>query len=193
MSLFFYKITPVSVICILGIIYLFIQFFISGRDYNIFAYLIIFIIFLTVAFAADRFLVSKVAYRKLVIFEFIFLVVCTIWYMYSSRYTMINIETSKPYFFIVYDNGGLKKADIPSTGLFKKSITITSDSNIHIQKSLEYDAQVNPPVSWNYNYSSNKAEANANGEHIIVQIIANDMGEKELKEKLDEEVKRIQQ
>jgi len=193
MSLFFFKITPVSVISILGIIYLFVQFFISGRDYNIFTYLVIYIIFLTIVFATDRFLISKIAYKKLVIFEFIFLVVCTAWYVYSSRYTMINIETSRPYFFIVYDNSGLKKSDIPSKGLLNRSITITSDSNIHIQKSLEYAAQINPPLSWKFDFYSAKTETQVNGENVIVEIFAQKMNEKELKEKLDEEVNRMKQ
>lgn len=192
MGSLFRTITPVSFVCMLGIIYLISQLFLSGRDYNIFAYVIIFIIFLAIAFAADRFLVSKFAYKKLVIFEFIFLAICISWYIYSSRYTIITIETTKPYFFVIYDSKGLKKSDIPSKGLFNKSITIKSDSNIHVARYLEYDAQVDPPLSWNYSSSSNKKEITLNNETVVVQIFTKGgIDEKKMNELLEEEVKRL--
>ena len=106
---------------------------------------------------------------------------------------MINIETGKPYFFVVYDNQGLQKGDIPSKGIFNKSITITNDSTIHIYQGLEYDAQVNPPSAWNYSFSSKKAEASIHAEKVVIQIFARELNEKELNEKLQEEVIRLQQ
>ncbi|MFT3948824.1 MAG: hypothetical protein QM763_17805 [Agriterribacter sp.] len=190
-NIFFRNITPVYVVCLIFVGCLLIQFFTTGNDYNIIAYLIIFIIFLAIAFAIDRLLASRVAYVRLIIFEIIFLSGCSLWYMYSSGYTEINIETSKPYFFVIYKENGLQKKDIPTTGLFKKSITITSNSNIYVDDALEYEAQVNPPKSWNYSFSSNKADTVINTKKITVQIFARQMSEGEQKRALQNEVKKL--
>lgn len=194
MQKFFQKITPVFIVSLVGIIYLIAQIFIIGLDYNILAYILIFIILISFAFAIDRLLSTKIAYKKLFVFELLFLIICLFWYLYSSSYTMINIETSKPYFLVVYDNNGLKKNDIPTEGVFNKSITITSDTTVHISKSLEYDAQINPPKAWKYSYSSFKKEARVNGENVVIEIFAHEMQESVLKEKLlDAEVAKMQQ
>lgn len=192
MKSFLKKITPVYVVCLSGIIYFASQFFILDKDYNIFAYLIIFIVFLSFAFVIDRFLVTKISYKKLFIAEFILLISVTIWYIYSTSYTEINIETSKPYFFVIYNDDGLKKADIPSTGLFNKSIVIKSDSNIYIANDLQYSAQINPPKSWNGSYSSNKIEKTINGKKITIQIFAGNTTEKERNQLLEIEAKKLE-
>ncbi|RZL62305.1 MAG: hypothetical protein EOO93_09400 [Pedobacter sp.] len=187
------KITPISLVFLLGSIYLIYQFFASGRDYNILPYIIIFIMILTAAFALDRFLLSKFDYIKLIIFELIFLVLSTIGYLYNTKITLINIETNKSYFFVVYDDYGLKKSDIPTKGLFDKSITINTDTTVHIYKSLEYDAQVNPPKAWNFSFTSKKLDAKIGSQHVIIGIYARNMNEKEVNLKLKEEIMRLQQ
>lgn len=191
MKFFFKKITPVFVVAIFGIIYLFIQFVIPGNDYNIFAYLIIFIVGLAFAFVIDRFLVLKMSYKKLFIAEIILIVSVALWVNYSSSYTEINIETSKPYFLVIYNEDGLKKSDIPSKGLFSKSILIKSDSAIYINDKLEYAAQVNPPAAWNYSFSSNKIEKIINSKKVTLQIFAVDMSEMERTQLLEAEAKRL--
>lgn len=187
-----HKITPLFVVCLCGIIYLLIQLFILEKDYNIIAYLIILIFFLAVAFIIDRFLVSKISYKKLFIAETIFLIGLTLWFGYSSGYTEINIETSKPYFFVIYNDDGLKKSDIPSTGLFNKSITVKSDSDIFINHELEYSAQINPPKSWNYSYSSNKIEKIIKNKKVTIQIFTGNTSETERNELLENEAKKLE-
>ncbi|MEO7044885.1 MAG: hypothetical protein ABI091_06225 [Ferruginibacter sp.] len=191
MNFSFKKITPVFVVALLGIIYLVIQFFIPGNDYNIFAYLVIFIVGFTVAFFIDRFLVLKMSYKKLFIAEIILLVSLTLWANYSSSYTEINIETSKPYFVVIYNENGLKKSDIPSKGLFSKSILIKSDSAIYINDKLEDAAQVNPPAAWNYSFSSNKIEKIINSKKVTIQIFAADMSELERTQLMEAEAKKL--
>lgn len=109
MHVFFHKITPVYIVSILCLIYLLIQFFKAENDYNIFAYLIIFIIFIIIVVAIDRLLAFRVNHLKLIIFEIILLVGCVFGFVYSSGYTEINVETNKSYFFVIYKDGGLKK------------------------------------------------------------------------------------
>lgn len=193
MSALLHKITPLYAVCVIGIIYLLIQFFTSGRDYNIFAYLIIFIIFLAIGIAADRFLVNHIAYKKLFIGESILLVIAIVWYSYSSGYTAINIETTKPYFFVLYSNEGLKKKDIPAKGLFSKSIVIKSDETIELNYELYNSAQVNPPESWNYSFSSLGIDSSINGAKAILQIYdrENKMTVDEKNELLKKEIERI--
>lgn len=191
MNPFLHNITPIFVICICGIIYLFIQFLIPKNDYNIFAYLVIFIIILCLGFAIDRFLVSQISYRKLFIAEIIFLTISILWYSYSISYTEINIETTNPYFFVIYKEGGLKKSNIPSKGLFSKSIVIRSDSNIYIDDKLKYIAQINPPQSWNYGFSSKGIDTVINNKKASIFIYAFKMGEIEQNQLLENEAKKL--
>ncbi|MBX2923101.1 MAG: hypothetical protein KF746_12960 [Chitinophagaceae bacterium] len=168
--MFFREITPLFAVCIIGIVFLVIQFFIPGYDYNIAAYLIIFIIFLIIGILFDRFLVSKIAYKTLFIGEAVFLVIVVLWYTYSISYTEINIETSKPQFFVLYNEEGLQKKDIPSKGLFSKSIVIKSDTIIKVNYDLYNKAQINPPESWNYDFSSYAIDTTIDGKKAIMQI-----------------------
>lgn len=192
MNLFIKNITPVSVVCMAGILFLLVQFFKSGIDYNIIAFVVVYIILLALVFAVDRFMVSRIAYKKLLIFELIFLAVCTIGYMYFNRVAEIKIETAKPYFFVIYDHGDLKKSEIPKKGLFNRSTVLKIDSVIHIDKALEYEVQIKPPSGWNNKYTMERTEAEVNSEKVTIAIFAREMEYKKLSQLLQEEKKKLE-
>lgn len=187
------KPTPLLAVCLIGIIYLLIQFFLSKSDYNIIAYLIIFIVFLVIGIVVDRLLISQISYIKLFIGEGIFLIVASLWYVYSTSYTEINVETSKPYFFVLYSEDGLKKKDIPSKGLFSKSILVKSDSNVYVHYDLYNKAQINPPQSWKYNFSSNAIDTTINSKKVVMQVYVydNKIMDNEQKLMLQKELEKI--
>lgn len=192
--MFFREITPLFVVCIIGVIFLVAQFFRSNYDYNITAYLIIFIIILVIVFFADRFLTTKIAYKTLFIAEMIFLAAVVLWYAYSISYTAINIETSKPYFFVLYTgDDGLQKKDIPSKGLFSKEIVIESDSTIKVNYVLYNKAQIDPPKSWNGYFSSKGVDTTINGKTAILQIYVRgeEISAEEKDQLLREEIEKI--
>ena len=191
MNVFFEKITPVSVVCMAAIIYLIVLFFISEIDYGIAAFLVVYIILLAGAFAIDRLLISRVDYKKLLIFELIFLTVCTIGYLYAQRRTEIVVETSNPCFFVIYDSDGLKKNEIPSKGLFNRSVTVKGDSVIHVNKFME-DAEIKPPESWGNHYTSERKEALIHAEKVVVEIYAGKMEYKKVIQLLADEVRKLE-
>lgn len=170
MKSLFRKITPVSVLVPLSIILLAVQFFIPGNDYNIFAYLFIYIVVLGLVLLIDRFLVSKITYKKLLISEILVILCVGFWYIYSTGYAEVKIETTKPYFFIVYDNGGFRKSDMPSSGLFKTSIRLNADSAVRLNYSLRDETVIDPPASWNYSYLTKLRDTVINFIKIEIQI-----------------------
>lgn len=163
------KITPVLVVGLIGIIFLLIQFFIPDQDYNIFAYLFIFIIFLGICIAIDRVLITRVAYKTMLIGETILITIITFWYLYSTKYTEINIETSKPYFFVIYGDGGIKENDIPANGLFNKSLLVKTDTIIKVDYSLYNVALIRTPKNWN-SYSTIGIDTVLNEKKVILDI-----------------------
>ena len=191
MNLFFEKITPVSVVCMAAIIYLIVLFFISQTDYSIAAFLLVYIVLLAGAFAIDRFLVSRVDYKKLLVFELVFVAVCAIGYLYAQKRIEIVVETSNPYFFVIYDSNGLKKEAIPSKGLFSRSVTVKGDSVIHVNKLLE-SAEIKPPESWGNNYTSERKDALIHAEKVVVEIYAGKMEYKKVIQLLQAEVRKLE-
>ncbi|MBO0951229.1 hypothetical protein [Fibrella forsythiae] len=140
----------------------------------------------------DRFLVSKFDHTKLVIVESVFPVASFIGCLYVNKTTIINVVTNKGYFFVLYDDDGIKKKGISTKGLFDKAKTICADSNVHVNKALEYDVQINTPKAWNYNFISKKREAIISNKRIIVEIYARNLNEQQTDAKLSEEIFRLQ-
>ena len=186
------KITPIAIVCLLGLLYLVYNIFTEGRDKNILAYIILFIIVLALVFAIDRFLVSKFNYKILFVVELILLIVGTVGYFYTNRSTIINVTTNSDHFFVYYDNGGLKLQDIPTKRFFDREITLNADSNLHINYSLEYAAQIDPTKAWNYSFISKKLEAKVGNEVIIVAIYAFKLNEQQVDAVLKQEIARLQ-
>ena len=191
MKCFFRNITPVFVVALLGILFLMVQFFISGKDYNIFAYLFVYIVLLCLLLSIDRYLVSKIAYKKLFIAEIALIVCATFWYIFSAGYAEVKIDTTKPYFFIVYDDGGLKKSEMPSAGLFKTSIRLNAESAVRLNYSLKNETLIDPPPSWNYDYLTNVWDTVVGSNKIELQLFALKLSQEKMDSLLRAEIPKI--
>lgn len=191
MRIVFRKITPVFLVALLGMFFLFTQFFIPENDYNIFAYLFIYIVLLSLFLLIDRYLITKIAYKKLFVVELILIIGVIFWYVYSAGYTEIKIETSRPYFFIIYDDAGLKKSSIPSTGLFKKSIQIKIDSSMHLNYTLKDKVQITPPRNWNYGYLTKGWDTVIHSNKVEIQVFSLNLSQGKVDSLLNAEIAQL--
>ena len=71
--------------------------------------------------------------------------------MYLNKTTKIRVDTSEEYFIVLHNNKGLKKEQVPSSGLFNRSLTIKNQTVINLHSTLLNDNEfiVTTPNTWN--------------------------------------------
>lgn len=187
------KITPLLIACIALGIYLIIQMILS-KSYNSFGFLAGYMLILGVLIVIDRILIAKFSWLTISVLEIIFIAAASFWFVYSNRSVEIRVNTSKPYFFILYDKGGLKEKDMPSTSrLLKRSVELNGDSVIYLNKSLEGKEMVVTPKSWNYNSLTIFKDTVINSRSVSINFYYNskDLSEEDAELLIQKEIEKL--
>ncbi len=178
------NITPLSVLTIVGIILCISEIVIlllSKDNGELATGLLSALAFLFyIIFILDRALISRMKYKDVIIGEIIFLLLLPFIYLYINKDYKIKIETTKQYFIILHDNKGLRKEQIPSSGLFDHSITFKNDSVINLNSTLlnDNDVRLVEPKGWG-GWNRKEFDTIVNSNKIKLEIYSNNIPDEE--------------
>jgi hypothetical protein len=151
----FTNITPLFIISVLGVILCIgeTMVLLFSKDNGEFATGILCVLALVLygIILIDRNLVKRIKLKRLILFELVFILFLPLPFMYFNKTTKIRVETAQEYFIVIYNDNGIRKEQIPSSGFFNRSLTIKNQNIINLHSTLHHDKEViiATPKSWN--------------------------------------------
>ncbi len=176
MRKYFTNITPFFVLTFIGLVLCIgetIILFLSKDQGELATGILIgFAVILYIVLLIDRLLVRKIKLKRLIIFEFISILILPAVFMYFGKTTKIRVETLEEYFIVVYNDKGLKKEKVPSSGLFNRGMTIQNQKVINLHSSLLDDNEIIilTPKTWKNGHSNIYFDTIINAEKVNYQI-----------------------
>lgn len=181
----FVKITPFFILvhlgvilCSIGVIY--IWFDDNNHGGLASGLLAILLLLFGVAYIVDRYLVKKLKYRTVLIFEFIAIPLLVIAHQYTSRETIVQVDTEKRFIPVLYFEKGLHKEQIPRSALFDRKIVMVCDSLLHLDIGLLDDDSYGlaVPHSWG-GYFQKTLDTVVNNKMYRLHLFYNDVPQEE--------------
>ena len=141
-------VTIVSIIVTINAIYITLT---NNNETAIYAAVMIPITLVFIAlYIADRLLIKRVSYVKLILGEIVIGLSVFFMFLYLNRTTDINFLTNQDYILIVFDSKENSLSKLSKKRIFGKELNVYNTNIVHLESTmaLRKDLRVNKPKEW---------------------------------------------